>query len=166
MTADLVCRALSIAIKNKRSSQGLIVHSDRGIQYCSNEYHKIIKQYKFTGSMSGKDNHYGHSPPPCTRVSVSQTLTFPRSFENLPIENFWGMLKNEIMYYQDYKKRFTAINEITQYIELEYNEGRLAKHCFAATQGKSCTRSGTRIQKDLGYRSPRQVWFDYYRQVA
>ncbi len=35
MTADLVCRALNMAIKNKRPSQGLIVHSDRGSQYCS-----------------------------------------------------------------------------------------------------------------------------------
>lgn len=39
MTADLVCRALNMAIKNKRPSQGLIVHSDRGSQYCSHAYH-------------------------------------------------------------------------------------------------------------------------------
>ncbi len=30
----------------------------------------------------------------------------------------------------------------------------------------SCARSGTRIQKGLGYQSPRQVWFDFYRQAA
>ena len=59
-----------------------------------------------------------------------------------------------------------AISDIVKYIELEYNEERLAKHCFAATQGKSCARSGTRIQKGLGMKSPRQVWFDYYRQAA
>ncbi len=40
MTADLVCRALNMAIKNKRPSQGLIVHSDRGSQYCRHAYHK------------------------------------------------------------------------------------------------------------------------------
>ena len=44
MTADLVCSALNMAIKNKRLSQGLIVHSDRGSQYCSHVYHKIINQ--------------------------------------------------------------------------------------------------------------------------
>ena len=88
MTADLVCRALNMAIKNKRPSKGLIVHSDRGSQYCSHAYHKIIKQHKFIGSMSAKGNHYGHSPSPCTRVSVSQTLTIPRSFDNTPIESF------------------------------------------------------------------------------
>ena len=44
MPADLVCRALNMAIKNKRPSKGLVVHSDRGSQYCSHAYHKIIKQ--------------------------------------------------------------------------------------------------------------------------
>ena len=144
MTADLVCSALNMAIKNKRPSKGPIVHSDRGSQYCSHAYHKIMKQHQFIGSMSGKGN----------------------CFDNAPIESFWGVLKNELVYHQEYKTRFTAINDITQYIELYYNEERLAKHCFAATQGKSCARSGTRIQKGLGYRSPRQVWFDFYRQAA
>ena len=124
MTADLVCRALNMAIKNKRPSQGLIVHSDRGSQYCSHAYHKIIKQHQFTGSMSGKGN----------------------CFDNAPIESFWGLLKNELIYHQDYKTRFTAMTDIRQYIELYYNQ--------------------TRIQKGLGYKSPRQMWFDYYRQAA
>jgi len=124
MTADLVCRALNMAIKNKRPSQGLIVHSDRGSQYCSHAYHKIIKQHNFKGSMSGKGN----------------------CFDNAPIESFWGILKNELVYQQDYKTRFVAISDIIGYIELYYNQ--------------------TRIQKSLGYKSPRQVWFDYYRQAA
>jgi transposase InsO family protein len=53
MTANLICRALNMAIKNKSPSQGLIVHSDRGTQYCSHAYHKIIKQhqFQFIGSM-------------------------------------------------------------------------------------------------------------------
>jgi transposase InsO family protein len=54
--------------------------------------------------------------------------------------------KNEPVYYQDYKTRFEAISDITKYIELDYNR--------------------TRIQKGLGCRSPRQVWFDFYRQAA
>lgn len=91
MTADLVCRALNMAIKNKRLSQGLIVHSDRCSQYCSHAYHKIIKQQQFIGSMSGKGI----------------------CFDNAPIESFRGTLKNELGYHQDYKTRFTAINEIT-----------------------------------------------------
>ncbi|WP_201620459.1 IS3 family transposase [Psychrobacter maritimus] len=124
MTADLVCKALSMAIKNKRPNKGLIVHSDRGSQYCSHAYHKIIKQHQFIGSMSGKGN----------------------CFDNAPIESFWGILKNELVYHKDYKTRFAAITDIIRYIELYYNQ--------------------TRIQKGLSYKSPRQVWFDYYRQAA
>ena len=149
MTADLVCKALNMAIKNKRPSQGLILHSDRGSQYCSHAYHKIIRQHQFKGSMSGKGNCY----------------------DNAPIESFSGeehcsARKNELVYHQDYKTRLEAISDIIGYIELYYNEERLAKHCFAATQDKSYARSGTRIQKGLGYKSPRQVWFDFYRQAA
>jgi transposase InsO family protein len=40
MKADLVCHALiNMVIKNAQPSQRLIVHSDRGSQYCSNDYH-------------------------------------------------------------------------------------------------------------------------------
>ncbi len=124
MTADLVCKALNMAIKNKRPSKGLVVHSDRGSQYCSHAYHKIIKQHQLAGSMSAKGN----------------------CFDNAPIESFWGVLKNELIYHQDYKTRFAAITDIIRYIELYYNQ--------------------TRIQKGLGYKSPRQVWFDYYRHAA
>ena len=124
MTADLVCKALNMAIKNKRPSQGLIVHSDRGSQYCSHAYHKIIKQHQFIGSMSAKGN----------------------CFDNAPIESFWGILKNELVYHQDYRTRFEAISDIIGYIELYYNQ--------------------TRIQKGLGYKSPRQMWFDFYRHAA
>ena len=124
MTADLVCRALNMAIKNKRPSQGLIVHSDRGSQYCSHAYHKIIKQQHFKGSMNAKGN----------------------CFDNAPIESFWGVLKDELVYHQDYRTRFAAITDIIGYIELYYNQ--------------------TRIQKGLDYKSPRQVWFDFYRQAA
>jgi transposase InsO family protein len=67
-------------------------------------------------------------------------------FDNAPIESFWGTLKNELVYHQDYKIMFTAINDIIGYIELYYNQ--------------------TRIQKGSGYRSPRQMWFDLYRQAA
>ena len=61
MTAALACRALNMAIKNKRPNQGLIVHLDRGSQYCSHAYHKIINQHQFIGSMSAKGNCFARS---------------------------------------------------------------------------------------------------------
>ena len=54
MTADLVCEALNNAIKYKRPARGLIVHSDRGSQYCSHQYRQIVQKHGFAGSMSRK----------------------------------------------------------------------------------------------------------------
>jgi len=88
-----------MSIKNKRPSQGLIVHSDRGSQYCSQSYHKIIKRHQFKGNC----------------------------FDDAPIESFWGTLKNEMVYHQDYKTRFAAITDIIGYIELYYNQIRTQK---------------------------------------
>ena len=52
--ADLFCEALNKAIKYKHPAKGLIVHSDRGSQYCSHKYRQIIEEQGFTGSMSRK----------------------------------------------------------------------------------------------------------------
>ena len=52
MTADLVYQALSNAIKYKRPARGLIVHADRGSQYCSHQYRQIVQKHGLAGSMS------------------------------------------------------------------------------------------------------------------
>lgn len=54
MTAELACNALNMAITNQQPNKGLVVHSDRGSQYCSHAYHNIIKRHGFVGSMSRK----------------------------------------------------------------------------------------------------------------
>ena len=54
VTADLFCEALNKAIKYKHPAKRLIVHSDRGSQYCSHQYRQIIEEQGFTGSMSRK----------------------------------------------------------------------------------------------------------------
>ena len=105
MTADLVCNALSMAIRNHKPSQGLIVHSDRGSQYCSHEYRNMIEKYGFQGSMSKKGDCY----------------------DNAPIESFWGRLKNELVHHRNYKTREDAKADITKYIELFYNQQRIQK---------------------------------------
>jgi len=61
-----------------------------------------------------------------------------RSYDNAPMENFWGTMKNELVYYQRYKTREQAIREITEYIEVFYNRQRR--------------------QKRLGYLSPISYW--------
>lgn len=55
MTVQLVCNALSMAVRNQKPRLGLIVHSDRGSQYCSHEYQNMLEKYGFQGSMSKKE---------------------------------------------------------------------------------------------------------------
>ena len=56
MTAQLVCDALRMAIWQRRPKVGLIVHSDRGLQYASNAYRRLLKGHDIVGSMSRKGN--------------------------------------------------------------------------------------------------------------
>ena len=56
MTAHLVCDALRMAIWQRRPKAGLIVHSDRGSQYASPAYRRLLKTHDFVGSMSRKGN--------------------------------------------------------------------------------------------------------------
>lgn len=51
MTAQLVYNALSMAIRNQKPTQGLIVHTDRGSQYCGHTYRNTLEEYGFQGSM-------------------------------------------------------------------------------------------------------------------
>ena len=105
MTAQLVCNALTMAIRNQKPPQNLIVHTDRGSQYCSHDYRNMLEQHGFQGSMSKKGDCY----------------------DNAPIESFWGILKNELVHHRNYKTREEAKADITKYIELFYNQRRIQK---------------------------------------
>jgi putative transposase len=105
MTRDLVTRSLIRAITARHPSKGLIHHSDRGSQYCSLKYQKLLTIFGITASMSRKGNCY----------------------DNAPMESFWGTLKNELAFHQHYRTREEAIREITEYIEVFYNRQRTQK---------------------------------------
>jgi len=105
ITKELVVRSLLMAVRIKRPGPGLIHHSDRGSQYCSPKYQKLLKQFGMKSSMSRKGNCY----------------------DNAPMESFWGTMKNELVYHQRYKTREQAIREITEYIEVFYNRQRRQK---------------------------------------
>jgi transposase InsO family protein len=102
ITKSLVGQSLFRAIAAKRPAKGLIHHSDRGSQYCSLEYQKLLAQFGIKTSMSRKGNCY----------------------DNAPMESFWGTMKNELVYHQRYATREQAIREITEYIEVFYNRQR------------------------------------------
>ena len=105
MTQDLVNVSLFRAVAARRPPKGLILHSDRGSQYCARSYAKLLKQFKITPSMSRKGNCY----------------------DNAPMESFWGILKNELIHQRRYTTREEATREITEYIEVFYNRQRIQK---------------------------------------
>jgi len=53
---DLAIRVLKMAIALRSPPRGCIFHSDRGSQYCSHDYQKILREHGFEVSMSGKGN--------------------------------------------------------------------------------------------------------------
>ncbi|MBU2936758.1 DDE-type integrase/transposase/recombinase [Pacificibacter marinus] len=58
MKRDLAIRALNMAIAFRKPPKGCIDHTDRGSQYCSHDYQKILRKHGFKISMSGKGNCY------------------------------------------------------------------------------------------------------------
>lgn len=61
MTAQLVCDALTMALWRRHKPQGVIVHTDRGSQYCSAKYRTLIGQHRLLCSMSAKGNCYDNA---------------------------------------------------------------------------------------------------------
>lgn len=61
ITKELAIKAMKMAIKLERPNPGLIFHSDRGSQYCSKDYQKLLKSNKITPSLSRKGNPYDNA---------------------------------------------------------------------------------------------------------
>jgi putative transposase len=103
MKASLVCDALSMAIWQRNPGQGLIVHSDQGVQYASDKYRKLVKTHQLVGSMSKKG---------CC-------------WDNAVAESFFGSLKQERVHWNNYATRYEAQQDILHYITMWYNSNRL-----------------------------------------
>lgn len=110
MKADSVCNALIMATWQRRPKPGLIVHSDRGSQYASKHYCKLLKKHGFVGSMSRKGN----------------------CWDNSVAESFFGRLKDERVEWRNYQTRKEAKQDILDYITMFYNNQRL--HSFLGYQ--------------------------------
>jgi Transposase and inactivated derivatives len=102
MDTALVANALHKAFLTHRPLPGLILHSDRGSQYCSHAYQEKIEKYHMVCSMSRKGDCY----------------------DNAPMESFWGLLKTELVYRRRYATHAEAIADITEYIAIFYNRQR------------------------------------------
>lgn len=99
----MVIEALKQAILRFRPSKGLLIHSDRGSQYCSKEYRKLLRKKDYICSMSRKGN----------------------CWDNAPMESFWGKLKSEWLSDKKFKTISEAKAAIFEYIEIFYNRDRL-----------------------------------------
>jgi len=98
-----VLEALQMAIADRKPGQGVIHHSDRGVQYASLEYTEELQKHGFQISMSGKGNPY----------------------ENATMESFFKTLKHEEVYLYEYETLTDVGTRLPYFIEEVYNLKRL-----------------------------------------
>lgn len=103
MKAELVNKALLMAIWTRKPDSRLICHTDRGSQYVADSHLRIIKQDNIIQSMSRKGN----------------------CWDNAVAESFFHTLKTELTHLQKFKTREEAKHEIFEYIEVFYNRIRI-----------------------------------------
>jgi hypothetical protein len=98
--------ALAMAIQHRLPDRRLIAHSDRGSQYASNHYQRLLQEQGIVCSTSG----------------VAQC------WDNAPVESFFASLKRELVHDERYTTREQAKTSIFEYVEAFYNRVRL--HSF------------------------------------
>ena len=103
MKAKLVCDALQMALWRRRPEAGLIHHSDRGSQYASKAFRRLLETHGIEGSMSRKGD----------------------CWDNSVVESFFGSLKQELVQWKQYQTRYEAQQDILEYITMFYNSDRL-----------------------------------------
>jgi len=104
MQTSLVSDAMKMALTHRgiHATASLLWHSDRGSQYASYEYQRLLKQYGIKGSMSRKGN----------------------CWDNAVAESFFGSLKKELIHHENYSNREEAKRSIFEYLEVFYNRQR------------------------------------------
>jgi putative transposase len=103
ITRQLAMDALSLAAKRRNPPKGLLLHSDRGSQYASEDYQALLVKYDMTCSMSRKGD----------------------CWDNAPVESFFSILKRELVFHERFQSRAQARQSIFDYIERFYNRRRI-----------------------------------------
>ena len=103
---QLVMDSFTMAVLTRNPGKGLIFHSDRGVQYASHDFRKLLKDNHAVQSMSRKGN----------------------CWDNACAESFFSTLKNEEVFHKNYRTRKEARSSIFEYIAVFYN--RFRKHTF------------------------------------
>ena len=102
MTSRLVVDALEMAVLHRLPGSSLVAHSDRGSQYASEHYQRLLGEEGIACSMSRRAN----------------------CWDNAPMESFFASLKKELVHDEDYATRDEARASIFEYIETFYNRVR------------------------------------------
>ena len=100
---SLTLNALRMALRERTVGPGLVHHSDRGVQYASNNYTQLLKDHGIEISMSRKANPW----------------------DNAACESFMKTLKYEEVYRTEYRDRAHARAAIGEFLEKVYNQKRL-----------------------------------------
>ncbi|CAI1137513.1 Integrase core domain [Serratia plymuthica] len=103
MTAQLACDALQMALWRRN----VIVHTDRGGQYCSADYQALLKRHNLRGSMSAKGCCY----------------------DNACVESFFHSLRVECIHGERFISREIMRTTVFNYIECNYNRWRRHSAC-------------------------------------
>lgn len=103
MTATLVCDALRMALFRRKRPRGVIMHTDRGSQYCSRDHRDLLDEHGLVASMSAKGNCY----------------------DNAAMESWNHSLKVEAIHGERFATRAQAKAHVFDYIEVDYNRERL-----------------------------------------
>jgi len=103
LEAGLAVAALQMALKERKPQPGMVHHSDRGVQYASQEYTGLLRQHQLQISMSRKGNPY----------------------DNAACESFMKTLKYEEVYRNEYRDLPEARTSIGEFLESVYNQKRL-----------------------------------------
>lgn len=103
LEARLAVAALQMALRERQPAPGLVHHSDRGVQYASEEYTELLKQHQAQISMSRKGNPY----------------------DNAACESFMKTLKYDEVYRNEYRDFSEARASIGEFLETVYNRKRL-----------------------------------------
>ncbi|HHJ4164318.1 TPA: IS3 family transposase [Raoultella ornithinolytica] len=107
MTAQLACDALQMALWRRKRPKNVIVHTDRGGQYCSADYQGLLKRHNLRGSMSACGNCY----------------------DNACAESFFHSLKVECIHGERFISREIMRTTVFSYIECDYNRWRRHSAC-------------------------------------
>lgn len=102
LTADLALGALDQALASRPVAPGIMHHSDRGVQYCSQAYADKLQAHQFIISMSRSGNPY----------------------DNAKAESFMKTLKTEEVYLRQYRDQDDARSSIQRFLEEVYNARR------------------------------------------